>query len=72
MTLAKIYEDQGDIADAIAIYTQLLKNEPQNSDIKKAIKRLRGKNMKKVTYFARMHTKEQFLEFEKWLVKPWN
>ena len=72
ITKAKIYERQGYTADAIAIYSQLLKNEPDNVELKKAVQRLRGKNMQKVAFFTAMHKKEQFQVFEKWLVKPWS
>lgn len=72
ITLARIYERQGHTADAIAIYSQLLKNEPQNSSLIKAIARLKGKNMQKVTFFTSMNKKDQFQAFEKWLVKPWS
>ncbi len=72
ITLARIYERQGYIADAIAIYSQLLKDEPQNSTLQKALQRLKGKNMQKVAFFTAMNKKDQFREFEKWLVKPWN
>ena len=72
ITLARIYERQGHTADAIAIYSQLLKNEPDNGGLKKAIQRLRGKNMQKVAFFTAMHKKNQFEMFEKWLVKPWS
>ncbi|HIP02269.1 MAG TPA: tetratricopeptide repeat protein [Campylobacterales bacterium] len=72
LTLARIYERQGHTADAIAIYSQLLKEEPRNSTLLKAIERLKGKNMQKVSFFTAMNTKDQFREFEKWLVKPWS
>ncbi len=70
--MARIYERQGHTADAIAIYSKLLKNEPDNFGLKKAIQRLRGKNMQKVAFFTAMYKKEQFQVFEKWLVKPWS
>jgi len=72
LTLAKIYERQGHTEDAIAIYSQLLKKEPKNSELLKAIERLKGKNHQKVSYFTSMNKKDQFIEFEKWLVKPWS
>ena len=72
ITLARIYERQGHTEDAISIYLQLLKTEPDNSKFKKAIARLKGKNIRRVTYFTAMNKKEQFFEFEKWLVKPWS
>jgi len=72
ITLARIYERQGHTADAIAIYSELLKNEPQNAVLLKALQRLKGKNMQKVAFFTGMNKKDQFREFEKWLVKPWS
>jgi tetratricopeptide (TPR) repeat protein len=72
LTMAKIYEKQGHTEDAMAIYKQLLKSEPQNSTYKKAILRLSDKNAKKVAYFTAMHTKEHFDVFQRWLVKPWS
>ncbi len=72
ITLARIYERQGHSQEAIAIYSQLLKNQPKNSELKKALARLKGKNMQKVAFFTTMHKKAQFREFEKWLVKPWS
>lgn len=72
ITLARIYERQGHTDEALAIYSQLLKNEPQNPQLKKAIKRLRGQFGQKVSFFVNMNKKEQFEVFEKWLVKPWS
>ena len=72
LTLAKIYERQGHTSDALCIYQNLLKDEPQNSSIQDAIKRLSSKHPKKVAYFTKMHSKEQFAKFERWLVKPWS
>jgi cytochrome c-type biogenesis protein CcmH/NrfG len=72
ITLARIYERQGHIDDALAIYTQLLQDKPQSRDIQKAIQRLQHRDTKKIAYFTKMHTKEQFAKFERWLVKPWS
>lgn len=72
VTLARIYERQGHTADAIAIYCDLLKNEPNNDSLLKALQRLKGKNVQKVAFFTAMNKKDQFREFEKWLVKPWS
>ncbi|MCH9814388.1 MAG: hypothetical protein K0U47_10670 [Epsilonproteobacteria bacterium] len=72
ITLARIYEKQGHMNDALAIYKNLLEHDPQNSSVKKAIRRIRRSGNTKVTYFTQMHTKEQFENFEKWLVKPWS
>ncbi len=72
LTLARIYERQGHTEDAMAIYSQLLKDEPKNKVLLKALQRLKGKNSQKVAFFTDMNTKDQFREFEKWLVKPWS
>lgn len=72
ITLARIYEKQGHLNDALSIYRTLLQKDPKNRDVKKAIRRINKGNNAKVTYFTYMHTKEQFETFEKWLVKPWN
>jgi cytochrome c-type biogenesis protein CcmH/NrfG len=72
ITLASIYEQQGHKKEALSIYKSLYKDNPNNVDIKKAIKRLQGKRISKVSYFANMHTKEQFDKFERWLVTGWN
>ena len=72
ITLAKIYEKQGHIEDAKKVYESLLKNDPKNIQIQKALKRISGKNADKISYFINMDKKEQFQSFEKWLVKPWN
>jgi len=72
ITLAKIYERQGHFDDAVVIYRELLKNNPQNSEYKSALERLSSRNLKKVLFFTHMHTKEQYSKFERWLVKPWS
>ncbi len=72
ITLAKIYEKQGHIEDAKKVYEELLKNDPKNIQIQKALKRISDKNGDKISYFINMDKKEQFQSFEKWLVKPWN
>jgi tetratricopeptide (TPR) repeat protein len=72
ITLARIYERQGHTEDALAIYSQLFKNDPKNPELIKAIRRLKGSHAKRVSYFVNMYKKEQFAQFEKWLVKPWS
>ncbi len=72
ITLAQIYEKQGHIEDAKEVYESLLKNDPKNIQIQKALKRISSKNGDKISYFINMDKKEQFQSFEKWLVKPWN
>ena len=72
ITLARIYEKQGHLDDALAIYKTLQKENSKNTEVQKAIKRISGIDASKVSYFVNMHTKEQFKSFEKWLVKPWS
>jgi tetratricopeptide (TPR) repeat protein len=43
LTLARLYEDQGHKIDALEIYEELLKKDPENIEIVDAISRLSGK-----------------------------
>jgi len=79
LTLASIYELQGLKNEALEIYKELLRENPDNKDAKIAIKRLSGirkkyrgvdEEMKK--FFLTMNSEVEFLEFERWLVKLWN
>ncbi len=79
LTLANIYELQGLKEEALDIYKDILKKDPQNSDAKIAIRRLSGMRKKflKVNsemkdYFLKMETEVEFNEFERWLLKAWN
>jgi len=78
LTLASIYELQGLKSEALEIYKELLKKDPNNKEAKVAIKRLSGlrkkylgvnEDMKK--FFVNMDSEVEFLEFERWLAK-WN
>ena len=79
LTLASIYELQGLKNEALEIYKELLRENPDNKEAKIAIKRLSGirkkyrgvdEEMKK--FFLTMNSEVEFLEFERWLVKLWN
>ena len=79
LTLASIYELQGLKNEALEIYKELLRENPDNKEAKIAIKRLSGirknylgvdEEMKK--FFLNMNSEVEFLEFERWLVKLWN
>jgi tetratricopeptide (TPR) repeat protein len=79
LTLASIYELQGLRDEALNIYKDLLKKNPNNKEAKVAIRRLSGirkkypnvnEDMKK--FFVSMDSEVEFLEFERWLVKLWN
>ena len=79
LTLANIYELQGLKEEALDIYKDVLKNDPNNSDAKIAIRRLSGMRKKFLTvnqemkdYFLKMDTDVEFTEFERWLLKAWN
>ena len=79
LTLANIYELQGLKEEALDIYKEVLRKDPQNSDAKIAIRRLSGMRKKflKVNsqmkeYFLKMDTEVEFKEFERWLLKAWN
>lgn len=76
LTLASIYELQGLKSEALEIYKELLKKNPNNKEAKIAIKRLSGirkkylgvdEDMKK--FFVSMDSEVEFKEFERWLVK---
>lgn len=78
LTLASIYELQGLKNEALEIYKELLRENPDNKEAKIAIKRLSGirkkyrgvdEEMKK--FFLTMNSEVEFLEFERWLVKLW-
>lgn len=79
LTLASIYELQGLKEEALDIYKELLKTNPDNKEAKVAIKRLSGirkkykgvdEEMKK--FFVDMDSEVEFQEFERWLARLWN
>jgi len=79
LTLANIHESQGHSADAIKIYEDILVEDPKNEAAILGLKRLTqtrrvftGVNQKKKYYFARMGSKEQYVQFERWLAQSWN
>ncbi len=79
LTLASIHESQGYHADAIKIYEDILKDDPKNEAALVGLARLKqerqtftGVNQKKKYFFTRMHKKEQFMQFERWLAASWN
>ena len=79
LTLANIYELQGLKEEALNIYKEVLKKDPQNSDAKIAIRRLSGMRKKFLSvdsqmkdFFLKMDTEVEFNEFERWLLKAWN
>ncbi|MEN4045083.1 MULTISPECIES: tetratricopeptide repeat protein [Sulfurimonas] len=79
LTLANIYELQGLKEEALEIYKEVLKKDPNNSDAKIAIRRLSGMrkkflhvNVQMKEYFLKMDSEVEFKEFERWLLKAWN
>jgi len=79
LTLANIYELQGLKEEALEIYKEVLKRDPNNSDAKIAIRRLSGMRKKFLgvdsqmkEFFLKMDTDIEFNEFERWLLKSWN
>jgi len=79
LTLANIYELQGLKEEALDIYKEVLKKDPSNSDAKIAIRRLSGMRKKFLnvdvqmkSFFLKMDTEIEFIEFERWLLKLWN
>jgi tetratricopeptide (TPR) repeat protein len=79
LTLANIYELQGLKEEALEIYKEILKKDPSNSDAKIAIRRLSGMRKKFLgvnnemkAFFVQMDEKEEFIQFERWLLRAWN
>jgi hypothetical protein len=72
LMLARIYEKQGHLADALKIYEAHLAKNPADRSLQEAVVRLKKINTKALKYFMEMHTPEQFEKFERWLAKPWN
>lgn len=78
LTLASIYELQGHKEQALEIYKEILKKDPNNNEAKIAIRRLSGMRKKYVgvneemkNLFIKMEDKEEFIQFERWLSKLW-
>ncbi|MBN2964789.1 hypothetical protein JWV37_08345 [Sulfurospirillum sp. T05] len=79
LTLASVYELQGLKEEALEIYKEILKKEPQNKEAKVAIRRLcgirkkyLGVNEEMKAFFVNMDSEVEFMEFERWLAKLWN
>ena len=79
VTLATIYESQGLKDEALDVYKNILKKDPNNAEAKVAIRRLSGvrKKLLRVNsqmkeFFVKMDTDVEFKEFERWLLKGWN
>jgi tetratricopeptide (TPR) repeat protein len=79
LTLGSIYELQGLKEEALSIYKEILKANPDNQEARVAIQRLSGLrkkfggvNEEMKEFFVTMDSEVEFLEFERWLVKLWN
>ncbi|CAD7287680.1 hypothetical protein LMG7974_00560 [Campylobacter majalis] len=76
ITKALIYEEQGLKDDALEVYKNILKNDPNNKDAISAIRRLSGlrKNIKAQNeqmkdFFVNMQSENEINEFKRWLVR---
>ncbi len=78
LTLASIYEIQGFKNEALVIYEEILKKDPQNFEAKQAVLRLKnpkkefsGVNQKAKQLFIHAKSNEELKTFERWLMQ-WN
>lgn len=78
LTLASIYELQGFKDEALLIYEEILKREPNNFEAKQALTRLKkqskafnGVNTKAKMFFVNAKSNEELKTFERWLMQ-WN
>jgi tetratricopeptide (TPR) repeat protein len=76
LTLAQIYELQGLKSDALEIYKEILKQDPENADARAAIHRLsgirrhfKGVNEEMKRFFIEMENDDDLARFERWLAK---
>ncbi len=78
VTLANLYELQGLKEEALEIYKEILKEDPDNTKAKIAIRRLSGVRKKFLgvneemkDFFVKMDSDVERNEFERWLAKLW-
>lgn len=78
ITLASIYELQGFENEALEIYEDILKKDPNNQEAKEAHKRLskisktfKSVNIQAKDFFLNAHSNEELKTFERWLMQ-WN
>lgn len=76
ITEASIYEAQGLKNEALEIYKNILKENPQNQDAIDAVRRLSGLhskhkdiNTQMLDFFNTMKSDEEINEFKRWLIK---
>ncbi|PAF53586.1 hypothetical protein BKH42_05240 [Helicobacter sp. 13S00482-2] len=78
ITLASIYELQGFKNEALEIYKDILKKDPNNKEAQDAYNRLsekpktfEGVNLKAKDFFIKASTHQELKTFERWLMQ-WN
>ncbi|MBK1964066.1 hypothetical protein JG677_03550 [Campylobacter sp. TTU-622] len=76
VTEASIYEAQGLKNEALEIYKNILKSDPENQNAIDAIRRLSGLrskhtdlNTQMLDFFIMMQSEEEINEFKRWLIK---
>lgn len=76
ITEASIYESQGLKNEALEIYKNILKKDPQNQNAIVAVRRLSGLyskhqdlNTQMLDFFLNMKSEEEINEFKRWLIK---
>ncbi len=79
LTLASIHASQGYLSEAISIYREILRADPLNVEAKTKLKELlnerdefNGVDDLMKSWFVEMDSKEELLEFERWLAKSWS
>ncbi|WP_079463813.1 tetratricopeptide repeat protein [Campylobacter jejuni] len=76
VTEASIYEAQGLKDEALEIYKNILKEDPNNQNAIDAVRRLSGfrssikdLNTQMLDFFINMKSDEEINEFKRWLIK---
>lgn len=76
ITEASIYEAQGLKSEALEIYKNILKQDPNNKNAIDAVRRLSGLrskhpdlNTQMLDFFINMKSDEEINEFKRWLIK---
>jgi len=73
---AQILQSQGFTKEALEIYENLLKQNPNDKNLQETInslknsrKKFKGVDIKKRDFFIKMKSKKDFKKFEEWLAK---
>ncbi|TEY00972.1 tol-pal system YbgF family protein [Campylobacter sp. US33a] len=76
ITEASIYEAQGLKDEALEIYKNILKNDPNNQNAINAVRRLSGiksyheeLNSQMLDFFIHMKSEKEINEFKRWLIR---